>query len=186
MADPTETPTPYGFDLDPGEEIQRVIHRHPFDLIPTIAVSGILFIFGVALVFAEGRFPEGIPFPMLMVFVIVLLAVGLAALIFWVGYFAFRRNVLVFTNIHLVEVEQFGLLSRRVSQINFTRVQDVTGNTTGLLQTVFNYGDVEVQSAGEQEKFVFHNAPDPHDIADDVLEIHERCLREQHLAEPQE
>jgi hypothetical protein len=45
-----------------------------------------------------------------------------------------------------------------------------------VTQTLFNYGSVEIQSAGEQEKFIFSYAPDPQDIADDVLEIHEKCL----------
>jgi uncharacterized membrane protein YdbT with pleckstrin-like domain len=183
--EPGETATPYGFDLDPGEEIQRVIHRHPFDFLPTLAVTVILVLFAAGLAFVSARFPAFTPFPPLLDLTIVLLVAVLAGLIFWIGYYAFRHNVLVFTNMHLVQVEQVGVLSRRSSQINFTRVQDVTGVTTGLLQTLFNYGDVTIQSAGEQEKFVFHNAPDPRDIADDVLEIHERCLREQHMSEPE-
>jgi hypothetical protein len=55
----------------------------------------------------------------------------------------------------------------------------VTGVKQGILETIFNYGDVEIQSAGEQEKFIFHNAHDPQDIADDVLEIHEKCMARQ-------
>jgi hypothetical protein len=116
-----ETPTPYGFDLDPGEQIQRVIHRHPFDLLPTIFTSAFLFLFAAALAIVSIRFPTTIPFPMPLVFAIVLLVAFLSLFILYVGIFAYGRNVIVFTNVHLIEVEQFGLLSRRVSQVNFTR-----------------------------------------------------------------
>jgi len=47
----------------------------------------------------------------------------------------------------------------------------------GIVQTLFNFGDVQVQSAGEQEKFIFKNAPNPELLADEVLQIHEESMR---------
>jgi hypothetical protein len=43
---------------------------------------------------------------------------------------------------------------------------------------MFNFGDVQVQSAGEQEKFIFHFAPRPEELADEALQIHEQCVRD--------
>jgi membrane protein YdbS with pleckstrin-like domain len=180
----TETPTPYGFDLDPGEEVTRVIHRHPLTFVPTLlATLGLVLVAGL-LSYTEGRFPANIPFPPLMVTVLVFIILAIAALVFLVGLVVFQRNVLIFTNMHLVMAEQHGLFGHRVSQVHFTRIQDVTGVKRGLIQTVFNFGFVEIQSAGEKTRFDFYGAPNPQDLADDALEIHESMLRRLGQREP--
>jgi uncharacterized membrane protein YdbT with pleckstrin-like domain len=180
-----ETPTPYGFDLDPGETINRVIHRHPITLIPAVLSSVGLFLLSLLLIYGEARMPSVIPFPPLLAFALVGIILALSVIFLLVGIFVFRRNVLIFTNVHLVQANQFGLFTHRVSQISFMRIQDVTGGRKGLLQALFNYGDVEIQSAGEDEKFIFSKAPNPQDIADDALEIHEACLRATGKSEPE-
>lgn len=169
----------YGFELDPGETITRVIHRHIFDVLPTLLIAGLLALVAAALGFILGRSPNATPFPPMLMAALIAVMLILAGVIFLVGLFVYNRNVLVFTNVHLVQVEQLALFQRRVSQLSFVRVEDVTGRRDGFLQTVFNYGDVQVQSAGEQEKFIFRNAPDPERLADEALQIHEDCLRAQ-------
>jgi membrane protein YdbS with pleckstrin-like domain len=180
-----ETPTQYGFDLDPGEQITRIIHRSIFDFLPSLIISLVLFFAALALVYGEARFGNNFAFPPLLAFALVVLLLALAAAFFLIGFYVFRHNVLIFTTEHLVQVVVNSLFSHRVSQVAFTRIQDVSGTKTGILQTVFNYGDVIIQSAGEQEKFIFLNAPNPQEIADEALEIHEEALRSQHLPEPE-
>jgi uncharacterized membrane protein YdbT with pleckstrin-like domain len=183
--EPGERATPYGFDLDPGEEISRIIHRSIFDFLPTLIFASITLIVGIALIYLAARFAGTFAFPRGLVLVLGALLVALGVIIFLVGYIVFRRNVMIFTTAHLVEVEQNSLFSHRVSQISFARVQDASGVKVGFLQTIFNFGNVEIQSAGAEEKFIFRNAPDPQGIADEALEIHERCLRELHMDEPE-
>jgi membrane protein YdbS with pleckstrin-like domain len=185
-AEAGETPTPYGFDLDPGEEITRVIHRHPLTLVPTILGTLALVFVAGALSYAEGRYPNTIPFPPLMVTVLVLIILVIAGLVFLVGLIVFQRNVLIFTSVHLVMAEQHGLFGHRVSQVHFTRIQDVTGVKRGFIQTIFNFGLVEIQSAGEKTRFDFYGAPDPQELADEALEIHESMLARLGMREPAE
>lgn len=173
----------YGFTLDPGETVTRVIHRHPLDFLPSIIMSGTLALAAAALAYVAARFPENIPFPPVIVLALVTILTIISGLIFLIGYIIFRGNILVFTNIHLVQVERLALFQRRVSQLSFLRVEDVTGRKTGILQTIFDYGNVEVQSAGEQEKFIFRNAPHPELLADEALQIHEQCMLEHRAGE---
>src|SRR4051794_31457802 len=97
-----ETPTSYGFDLDAGETITRVIRRHPITLVPPIAGSAGLFVLALFLVFAEARFPANIPFPPMLILAMAGVMVVLAIIFFLVGLFVYHRNVLIFTNEHLV------------------------------------------------------------------------------------
>lgn len=165
----------YGFHLDPGETILRITRRHIFSMIPAVFSSLVLAAVAGLLAFISGLFPDKIPFPITIIMFMVVIMLAISAIIMLVGIFLYRRNVLIFTNVHLVQVEQLALFHRRVSQLSFLRVEDVTGRRVGFLQSVFNYGEFQVQSAGEQEKFIFHFAPNPEKLADDALAIHEEC-----------
>lgn len=175
-----DTPTPkLPFELDPNERIIRIVHRHWIDLVPTIAVSSALIFLVVIFAYLYGRYAVDVPLPGVLVWTILTLISLMAVLFFIVGVFVFRRNILILTNIHLAQVEQIGLFNRRVSQLSFMKVQDVTGTRPGILATILDFGDVEVQTAGEQEKFTFHHAPHPDQLADECLQTHELCVREQ-------
>ena len=174
---PLQLPFDVGITLDPGETVQRIVYQSWVALLPTVLGAVVLELFALGLGYAVNHMPELIPFPLSVVVAMVGVTSVLAALILLIGLYVYRHNVLIFTSIHLICVEQVGLFGRRVSQLNFRNVEDVTGKKAGLFATLFNYGDVTVQSAGEQEKFIFHYAPDPTQIADDALRQHEICLR---------
>ena len=58
---------------------------------------------------------------------------------------------------------------RTVSKEELDRVQDVTSEIKGLFGTIFNFGDVTIQTAGSQEHFVFENVQAPQTIVDVIL-----------------
>jgi hypothetical protein len=168
----------YGFKLDPGEKILRVIHRHIFDLLPSLVMALVLSMAAAGLAYIAARYPETVPFPAAATLLLVTLLTIIAGVILFVGVYMYLHNLLIFTNTHLVKVEQISLFQRQVSQLSFLRVEDVTGRKIGLLQTLFDYGEIEIQTAGAENKFVFKNVPSPEVLADQALEIHEVCLRE--------
>ena len=75
---------------------------------------------------------------------------------------------------HIIEVVQRGLFSRSVSQLSMARVQDVNATRRGLFATLLDYGNIEVETAGEIDNFVFNFAPHPQQLADECLSIHEK------------
>ena len=167
------------FELDTDERIIRLVRRHWIDLVPTFAVSIALLLLAIIFSYFYGRFQTDVPLPAGIVLLIIGL-IGVIGLVFLViGVYVYRRNILILTNLHLAQVEQVGLFNRRVSQLSFMKVQDVTGSRPGVLATILDFGDVEVQTAGEQEKFTFHNAPHPDQLAEECLQTHELCMREQ-------
>lgn len=168
----------YGFTLDSGEQITRIVRRHIFSLLPTLCTSFALAFIAAFFAYFGGRYPEAVPLPSVMLLAVAGIMATLAAIIFLVGFKVYRDNVLIFTNLHLIHSERLALFQKRVSQLSFLRVEDVTGRRVGFLQNLFNYGEVEVQSAGETVKFVFKYAPHPESIADQALHIHEECVRE--------
>lgn len=88
--------------------------------------------------------------------------------------------VLYYLNVHIVseqrvvDIDQLGLLSREVSELNIETIEDVSSHTVGIFGNILNYGTVYVQTAGGTERFEFHNVPNPESIASTILDLYEK------------
>lgn len=77
----------------------------------------------------------------------------------------YNANQLIVTDIHVTQVLQIGLFSRKVSELTMENVEDVTSEQGGVFPTIFNYGTLKVETAGEQNNFVFKYCPNPNAYA---------------------
>jgi hypothetical protein len=159
------------YDLDAGEYLIRRINRYWADLISVGAAAVAITVVAIIGEIAYSQFPDTVPLltPNIVfaIFVILLLVVVLMLLS---AIYVYRHNYIIITNIHLIKVEQAGIISRETSQLGLGHIQDVRGRRTGLLGFFLNYGDVEIQTAGAQENFVFRTAHDPQLLADQLLQ----------------
>lgn len=156
-----------GFSLNPGETVVRIVHRHIINLVPVIAAAVIVLAAlaaasvgvaantaAVAKVVNPSAVQSGI-----------LVLTALIVLIVIVAYLIYRQNRIILTSQNLCQITQYGLFGRTLAKLNLNDVQDVTGRRVGVFATIFNYGDLVVETAGEQENFVFTQAPDPTGLA---------------------
>jgi hypothetical protein len=79
--------------------------------------------------------------------------------------------VWIVTNERIVNIEQLGLFSRDVSELELENVQDMTVEVLGIIPTFLNYGNLYVQTAAEKERFVFRHVPNPYAIKDLVMNL---------------
>jgi hypothetical protein len=79
----------------------------------------------------------------------------------------------VITSIRIVDINQEGLFSHVISELNVDKIEDVTSRVNGIFGTIFNYGDVLIQTAGKEEHFIFHSVPNPTEIEKVVLNLYE-------------
>jgi membrane protein YdbS with pleckstrin-like domain len=70
-------------------------------------------------------------------------------------------NVFIITDERIIDVDFFSLVYREVSQAKIENIQDVTYKTGGFLRTIFDYGDVFVQTAAEKLTIEFESIPQP-------------------------
>lgn len=91
----------------------------------------------------------------------------------WVIYYL---NIWIVTNKRVVNVEQKSLFHREVAELQLDKVQDVSSDVRGLVPTILKYGTIEVQTASEQDKFIFNRVPNPDTVASQILELHEQYL----------
>lgn len=83
-------------------------------------------------------------------------------------------DVCIITTDRLVHIRQIGLFNRRVAELSMARVQDVSAQMHGYLQSILQFGTVVVETAGGAPDFVIRNVSKPHVVANTILMIHDR------------
>jgi hypothetical protein len=106
---------------------------------------------------------------------IYLMALLVALFAIWILYYL---NYQIITNERVVDMTQKNLLYHTISEVNLTRIQDVTAEIEGIFGTFFDFGHVYIQTAAEKERFVFDNVPNPHQVAKLVLDLYEKLPKE--------
>ncbi len=164
-----------------GERVILLLRRHPFVFVITIIYFILLTLLpaGVRLLF-PGTLLAGIQGTAWEV----LLVLGLSAyylflwLFFTFAWVDYYLDIWIVTEERIINVEQVGLFNRVISEQRLLRVQDVTSEVRGLFPTFLNYGHVFVQTAGERERFVFEQVPEPDLVKKVVLQAQERVVAE--------
>ncbi len=164
------------------ETTLRVYYKHWMMIMPFIFSMAILALvclagisFGIVVQsdiekFIGTKIPSVSLISIFLAFIVVILSVG----VIWI----WRRNRVVITNKHIVDVDQLGLFNRKVSTLTLQRIQDVSANVKGPLQTIFQYGTVIVQTAGERENFSFDYIKSPYKVEQYILDIHQKYGRD--------
>jgi hypothetical protein len=163
------------------ERICLVIRQH-WSIFARHFITWLVF---VAILFAGhyaiGRYlPELLSEPYVQVVnlaeTIYLMFLMLALLIMWIIYYL---NVQIVTNERIVDITQKSLLIHTISELSLNRIQDVTAEVHGFLETFLDYGNVYLQTAGETERFVFNNVGNPTRVAKIILDLYEQLPPEE-------
>lgn len=84
------------------------------------------------------------------------------------------HNTMVITDKETIQVLQRGVFQLKVSHLSHADIEDITAEQNGLLQTIFNYGTLHIETSGELKNFAFSYCPDPDRYARIVLEARQR------------
>ena len=157
----------------PNEDVLRVIHRHWFNILSHFFIILIFsFLLIASLLVFPILFPEMFNAANARFFLFVentfFIFIWLFGFLVWIDYYF---DVWIITNERIVNIEQKGLFVRHISELNFQNIQDVTAAVEGILPTVLNYGDVSVQTAGAENRFLFRQVPDPYKVKDMIMNL---------------
>jgi membrane protein YdbS with pleckstrin-like domain len=87
------------------------------------------------------------------------------------GFTDYYLDTWIVTNERIINIEQHGLFQRTASELGLTNVQDVTAEISGVLETVFKFGNVEIQTAGEKTRFEFMHVPHPERVKESIMQL---------------
>lgn len=157
--------------LTPEERILKVSHRHWFDIfVHFFSIIGILAILFFSFIALPILFPTLLTseYGKFFLFIenTIFLLGWIYAFLIWIDIWF---DTWIITSDRIINIEQSGLFSREVSELKLTRIQDVSVEVHGFFQTFLNYGDVHIQTAGEEERFQFRSVPDPYGLKNLIM-----------------
>lgn len=139
------------------EEIVRIWRHHPITLVPPAARVLAFVLIPLVLLLITGFAIFGNPL-LFGMFVVILGLVVTYAAYEWVSWWG---DVYILTNYRVIDVEQRGFFHRSFAEATLGKIQDISHEVSGFLPTVFNFGDVMVQTAGSQPNIDMNDIQKP-------------------------
>lgn len=79
----------------------------------------------------------------------------------WTDYYL---DVLIITDKRIFDIDQKGLFRRTSSSFRIDRIQNITVEIKGIIQTILDFGTLRLETAGEREDFVATFIKNPYEI----------------------
>lgn len=144
----------------PDEAVKNVIRRHPIVFFwPLLQATLALAVAVVILIY----FSFGAVF-----YIVGGLAVLFVFSVIYKIYFIYQNSFCLITNQRVINVDQRGFFDRRITETEFANIQDVTNTTKGMIGTSLNFGEIEIQTAGKENKLSIKFIPDPYQVQQQI------------------
>jgi uncharacterized membrane protein YdbT with pleckstrin-like domain len=172
-------------EFDADEELITEIRKHPFGLFlifaggvfVTLALTGILYVISRAdLASFAGNAGSAGSFKSISYLIGFFLIVG-SIVITLIAAFLYVSNVIFVTSDKIAQVLYTSLFTRKISHLSIGDLQDVTVTQKGIFATIFNYGTLVVETAGEQQNYTFTFVPEPYQVSKMIVGTHELNLK---------
>lgn len=104
-------------------------------------------------------------------------------IVFLTSWILYYFNAIVVTDERVVEIRQVGLFSREINELTYEQIEDVTCKVGGILNTLFEVGNIEIQTAGPERNFIIKEVPKPYVTVEVILELASQTRRGVPMAE---
>lgn len=156
------------FEIQHDEEtVLMLLRQHPIVNVPWIFITLLLLIAP----FFSVYFPVITLLPLrFQTFVFIgwyLLTLGFALQRFLMWFY----NVYLITDERIIDVDFFSLIYKRISEAKIENIEDITASGSGVLQTVVDYGDIQIQTAAEIPEIEFEKVPHPQRVMKFISEL---------------
>jgi hypothetical protein len=163
-----ERPDDVRFETQEDKEtVELFLRQHPIVNVPWILLTLVLIITPILIFpFILHLLPFGIPFRFVLIFTafwyVATFGFALTNLLRW--FF----NIYIVTNERIVDIDFMFLLYKHFSEAELGKIQDISFTSSGIMATLFNYGDVLVETAGELPNIEFTMVPHPQKIVETI------------------
>ncbi|HET6924430.1 MAG TPA: PH domain-containing protein [Candidatus Saccharimonadales bacterium] len=178
---PQSNENPYNNPLrvmSPGERELGEIRRHPFGLFGVYFGAAVIIILvgvGAALL---PSFAPSLSVATRNLAYIIAVFVAIFVLIFtYIAAVIYHGNRWILTSDSITQISQVSLFRKQTSQLSLANLEDVTFDQNGLIPTMFGFGTLKVETAGERSKFQFPFCPNPSKYARDIIQAHEEFIQ---------
>ena len=148
-------------DQRPDEEVVFVHKRHPW-VLSKAGLVGIGLIILLVLSFLFLGFSKITSLLIVLIIIFVL---------FYGGYlwFLYNNYLYILTNQRLIIIEQQGVFSRKITESELEKFQNVTVEVKGPIKTLLNFGNIKITTAGVDPVMILENIENPYEIQQQVI-----------------
>ncbi len=109
-----------------------------------------------------------------------LLVIYLAVMweLLFIGLVDYFLDTWIITDHRVVDISQCGFFKRNISELRYPKIEDVTVEVKGFIATMFDFGNVMIQTAAEIDEFKFKQVPHPNQVKDKIYEIYDQYAKE--------
>lgn len=162
-----------------NESIYVFAHAYYLAFLPWFVLGLVLILLGIGFIIVVLiTFPEILLEQLSYnIFVVMSSAYFLLLLPFLtVAFIDFYYDISIVTDRRLIDIDQSALFSREINELALEDVQDVSSVNRGIASSVFDFGDVLIETSGaERRLFTFNKVLHPREIASVILDLAEQA-----------
>lgn len=161
----------------PDEETVYFLRPHWLTMVPLVVGFGVLLVLPIAAwLVVRMTHPDFFATPGYEPLYV--MAASIFFLFCWLflfqAYIDHFLDIWVVTTHRVIDITQTGMFGRTTSELTLDHVEDVSSEIKGFVRTIFDYGSIYIQTAGERERFAFEDIPHPVQVAKRILELAEQ------------
>lgn len=160
-------------EQEPSEKIELFLRQHAVTNVGWIFVTILTTLAPVIVLQLDSAFkinlftnvPNILLVDGLILWYMLVLAYTLEKFLYW--YY----NIYIVTNIHIVDVDFFSLLLRRITDLELKDIESVRTEMGGIIRPLFNFGHVIIETAAKEQRALFEDVPHPDVVADRIEDL---------------
>ena len=137
-----------------NEKIILLLRAHPLTQLSWFLNAFIMFVF-----FAIINFFILSIFTLIEIIFINLFGLSLILSYMWFNFLVWFYTVGIVTKKRIIDIDHHGLFYKKATAAKLNRIEDVTSKRIGYLASMFKFGDIHVQTAGNELNVNFLKIP---------------------------
>jgi len=153
-------------DLQKNEKVILIAHRHIVFLMLQLAGTILVGLVPPVILLVIAGMNDGTLRAVLLGLAIIWGLFGIVTTYF--AWYRYQNDIWIITDQRIIDSTKFNWFHHKISSADLVNVEDMTVTRSGVLPTMFNYGDLHCQTAGMQDNFILKGIPEPSKVLDIV------------------
>ena len=159
------------------EKIILFLRQHPYVLAEALFYSILILIMGFVIIFAVGTLPLTTHNKMTITLSLTILTFAGSISMFFFSFTKWFFNVFMVTSTRIIDLDYITIFDSRWSGAALQSIEDVSHSTPGFLSTLFDMGNLYIQTAAEREEFEIKRISKPRDVQDIIMDLVENAKK---------
>lgn len=153
-------------NLSAGEYVIVAVRRHPIGLVVPLLLGTLLILAAFTLLtfypeVSSTLALEGALADAQGMIVPILAFVAIVGFAMFVTYYVYVHNKFFLTNESVIQEIQNSLFSRLEQTVSLANIEDASFTQNGIIQQIFNYGDIRLSTEGDETTYRFSYVASP-------------------------